>query len=115
MEYADFVYYRDTYHGDVIQDPDAFQMVSVLAGAYLDRYTVGKIAEVSNAVKNAFCAAAEVFFQQAAASSSRIAGESVGNHSVTYSVRSDSDWETLLSRKVRMFLAPTGLLYGGLR
>ncbi len=42
MEYADFVYYRDTYHGDVIQDPDAFQRVSVLAGAYLDRERLPK-------------------------------------------------------------------------
>lgn len=117
MGYATYDYYRTTFMGSVIKDCATFDSVLVEAEAYIDRITHGNIKEVSDAVRNATCAVAEIICKQAQDEEATVASESVGNHSRTYTVvkKSAADREAEKHRKAALFLARTGLLYGGLK
>lgn len=118
MIYADFNYYKDSFHGKAVPDQESFNSAAVEAGAYLDRFTFGKKIRDMEPVKNAFCAVAEVVYRQTKAENTGVvSGESVGNHSVSYAVsaKSSQDWATEKARCLQLYLANTSLLYGGLR
>lgn len=118
MIYADFNYYKDFFYGKAIPNQESFDSAAVEAGAYLDRFTFGKTIRDMEPVKNAFCAVAEVVYRQTEAENTGVvSGESVGNHSVSYAVsaKSSRDWAEEKARCLRLYLANTGVLYGGLR
>lgn len=121
--YADYNFYITDYKGSVIPDAPSYDRVSIEASAYLDYITHNHISEelpvaVMAKVKNAQCAIAEVCYKQAQDEIAKVvSSESVGNHSVTYSVTKadyrQREREKYLEAKV--YLHGTGLLYGGLR
>ncbi len=85
--YAAYDFYRDSYGGSQIL-PDDWPLLARQVDAYIDLVTYGRLqrgAPVTDAVRMAACAAAEV--QQAQQKAGRTAGvqsESVGSQSVTY-------------------------------
>lgn len=62
MEYADYAYYTDSYHGSAVTEQE-WPRLSIQASAYLDMITMGRIQrlkEIPDAVKNAVCAVVEI-------------------------------------------------------
>lgn len=97
MIYADYEFYTATYGGDQIKEAD-WTKTAREASAYLDQLTFGRLQghpeRVTEEVKMAVCAAADVVGRYGAAAVSSapgIASESVGGQSVTY--RSSSEQE----------------------
>lgn len=95
MIYADYEFYTATYGGDQIKEAD-WTKTAREASAYLDQLTFGRLQghpeRVTEEVKMAVCAAADVVGRYGAAAVSSapgIASESVGGQSVTY--RSNSE------------------------
>ena len=61
MVYADYVFYRDTYHGSAV-DEDAFPVLSREASLFIDQLTYNRLNQgwqVTDAVKMATCAVTE--------------------------------------------------------
>lgn len=87
--YADYAFYVEIFGGELIQSLD-WPAVSRRADAYLDRLTYNRLRNddaVTNAVRMAACAVAEVIQRQNQAQGANPAGvksESVGGQSVTY-------------------------------
>lgn len=117
MGFVTFDYYRATYKGTVITDQAAFDGVLVEAEAYINQITRGNIKEVSDAVRNATCAVAEIIWKQAQDETATVSSESVGNHSRSYTVtkKTTAEREGEKFRKAALFLSRTGLLYRGLK
>ena len=116
MAYVTYEWYSDTFKGKAIPDAAAFDGVIVEAEAYINYITRGKITEPTEEVKNAICAVAEVIYNQAHDDAPTVSGESVGNHSKSYTKKtfSTAEREAEKVRKARLYLSRTGLLYGGL-
>ena len=121
--YADYNFYITDYKGSIIPDASTYDSLCVEAGAYLAYITHNHISEdlsvaVMERVKKAQCAIAEVCYKQAQDETAKVvSSESVGNHSVSYSV-TKADYkqrEREKYLKARVYLHGTGLLYGGLR
>ena len=114
MIQTDYNFYKETFKGVVIPDETAFNSSVNEAIAYIDRMTRGKcekLASIPIGVDMAVCAVAEIIYNE---SKSTVTSESVGNHSKTYAVTSQADREREKIRKARVYLARTGLLYGGM-
>lgn len=115
---ADYIYYVDEFHGRRIPDQTAFDALSTEASAYLDAYLIGRRVSVSDPIRNAYCAVCDVLYEQQQAKREKVvASESVGNHSVSFHVaqKTDHDWDLEKAKVIRLYLRPTGLLFGGLR
>ena len=122
--YAEYDFYRNDYKGSVIPDATAYDGVAVEASAYLDYITQNRIkgeelpSAVADKVKLAQCAIADVCYKQSQDDVvNAVASESVGNHSVTYSVSKVGFRQRELEKysKAKIYLHGTGLLYRGLR
>lgn len=114
MIHTDYLFYIGTYKGEVIPDETAFNSSVNEAIAYIDRLTRGKcntLASIPDGVNMAVCAVAEIIYNE---SKGIVTSESVGNHSKSYAVTSQADRERDKIRKARIYLARTGLLYGGM-
>lgn len=114
--YADFAYYSENYFGKLIPQAE-FNRSALLASAYLDQLTLGRITEVTDTVKNACCACAEIFYSDYSASetSGNIESEKIGDYSITYKSSESSDVRSAkLISTAKMFLSGTGLLYRGI-
>lgn len=128
--YADYDYYRAQFGGTAVPAED-FPAYAARASRRVDAITLRRTAAltyISDAVKNAVCAVADVLYkadQDAAAKAAvgRKAGETVGSYSVTYQSNEgyysqrESDTQRLAAETLlaaRMHLAPTGLLYMGM-
>ncbi|MCM1024416.1 MAG: hypothetical protein NC395_10215 [Prevotella sp.] len=119
MIYADFQYYKDFFKGKLIPAED-FDHAAIPATQYINNVTFGRIgSNVTDAVKNACCAAAEIYYRcdmsEAALEAAGKSSEKTGDHSVTYA-KSDfsySSKDKQLSKAVRLWLGSTGLLYRG--
>lgn len=87
--YADYAFYVETFGGELIQSLD-WPAVSRRADAHLDRLTYNRLRNddaVTDAVRMAACAVAEVIQRQNQAQGANPAGaksESVGGQSITY-------------------------------
>lgn len=120
MIYADYRYYRDEFHGKLIPEAD-FDRAAMSAAQYIDNVTFGRIgSDVTDAVKNACCAAAEIYYKcdmsEAALEAAGKSAEKTGDYSVTYA-KSDfsySSRDKQLSSAVRLWLGSTGLMFRGL-
>lgn len=118
MGYATFDYYRTVFLGEEITDDVTFARAEREASAYIDRITHGNASgNITDAVKDATCAVAEVVAKQAHDEESTVSGESVGNHSRSYTKvsvsREEREREKL--QMAELYLSRTGLLYRGLR
>lgn len=91
MVYADYVFYRDTYHGSAV-DEDAFPVLSREASLFIDQLTYNRLNQgwqVTDAVMMATCAVADVIQEhkdalKAAKTAAGVKSESVGSWSVAY-------------------------------
>ncbi len=132
--YADFAYYRDTFHGTSVSE-EKFAGLAVRASSYLDYFTMGRAVDNPqlNALKRACCALVEQYAQidtmvQKArecvceVASGAKKSESVGSYSVTYqdaekmatyAKNCAKELEKELPDIVRMYLRGTNLLYRG--
>lgn len=87
--YADYAFYQGAYHGALIT-AEEWPRLCTEASAYVDKITYGRLKrgwEVTDAVRMATCAVAEVIQQQAGTQAARAAGvkaENVDGYSVTY-------------------------------
>ena len=117
MAYVTYDWYKTEFKGKVIPDADAFEGVIIEAEAYISYITRGKTTNPSDDVKKATCAVAEVIYNQAHDHAPTVSGESVGNHSKSYTTKtvSTAEREAEKARKAKLYLSGTGLLYGGLR
>lgn len=117
MIYADYQYYKDGFHGSLIPEK-SFERNALQASQYIDNVTFGRIgSNVTEAVKNACCAVAEVYYSgdisQRAASG--ITSEKVDDYSVSYSAAENSDAQAERLRSAAgLWLGSTGLLYRGI-
>lgn len=115
MIHTDYNFYTDIFRGSVIPNETAFNSSVIEAIAYIDRFTRGKannLASIPDGVNMAVCAVAEIIYTES--TSKDITSESVGNHSRTYAITSKTEREREKIRKARLYLARTGLLYGGM-
>lgn len=105
--YADFTYYKNSFHGMKIPDSDSFTSVAAGGAAALDRLTFGRLTQDTPGAADAMCAVCETLYTRA--SRDGIASESVDGYSVSYQ---EEGLSAALRRAVRMYLAPK-LLYRG--
>lgn len=114
MAYVDYEYYQYTYGGTLTET--AFNSVRAQAEAQVDYFTMNKIVNATDAVKNATCACIDILNRRIE-SNSVVSSESVGNHSRTYavSVKTDADYKREMYDVCMLFLKNSGLMYRGLK
>ena len=119
MSYADYNFYVNDFHGDVIAGED-FDKYASRASDYLDYITMGKAQsydDTNDALAKACCAVAEQIdlADSVGVAAGMVASETVGSHSVSY--RSGAEMKASLDASMlnaaQMYLLPTGLLYRG--
>lgn len=117
MATVTFEWYYNDFYGRTIPNDDDFYSALPEAEAYIKQITGGKATEATEEVKKAICAVAEVIYKQAHDDDATVSGESVGNHSKSYTKKtvSTAEREAEKAKKARIYLAGTGLLYRGLR
>jgi len=119
--YADREYYWNTYKGKDISDADIDRLLA-RASERLDCITFSRISTVTDAVRNACCAMAEVLsaeeLQTKASDGREIASESNDGYSVSYVNSGNAEaHDQLLERRLYkaafLYLSQTGLMdYG---
>ena len=121
--YADYAFYTTEYKGSAIPDT-AFEAIERGASAYINYITHNRINEIElpewvmKRVKMATCAVAEICYKQTTDEEiPTVSSESVGNHSISYSVSKKGFDERQREKFVnaKTYLHGTGLMYGGLR
>lgn len=101
--YADYEYYTTEYGGTAI--PQAhFGNLALRATAKIDEYTLGRITEATEAIKNATCHVAEIMLQ------GDVTSESFADGSRSYG---NKTMEQKCYEAAQMWLQRTGLLYAG--
>lgn len=135
--YADYEYYKNTYFGTAIKEPD-FPRLATRASTFMDYYTRGRVGEKAelDAVKMCCCDLAEQYqvIEQAQTLTQRslaysmestgpeASSESVGSWSKSYRSGGESaaaynaaagNGKQMLASIVKQYLAGTGLLYRG--
>ena len=116
--YATYVFYKNTYKGVLIPDEDTFKRLVFGASAYIKSITFKNIDDYNydESVQYATCSVAEVLYEQETIDKNDISSESVGNHSRTFgnAKKSAKDRKKEMYENAKLYLAHTGLLYGGL-
>ena len=116
MIYADYSYYKDKFHGKLVPE-ESFERNALQASQYIDNVTFGRIgSDVTDAVKNACCALAEIYYSGTVSprAASGVTSEKVGDHSVSYAAAENaSTQQKRLRSAVKLWLGATGLLYRG--
>lgn len=115
--YVDFAYYSEDYAGRVIPE-ESFENYAVSASKYIDYITMYKVqsGSVIDAVKDAVCAVAEVYFTEGQKPDREIKSENTDGYSVSYVVEGkDGQSRDVAARKKAYraaypYLAFTGLL-----
>lgn len=119
----DYEFYKTVYMGRVIPDESTFNSIVIGAEAYVNSLIISRENLVHEAVENkvnmAICAICDIDYAVIDVDENQklLSGESVGNHSVSYSVsrKTNEQRESERRNKVLIFLRGTGLLYGGLK
>lgn len=119
MSYADYSYYKDEFHGNIVPEK-SFERNALQASQYIDNVTFGRASTASEgtltAVKNACCALAEIYYSGTVSprAASGVTSEKVGDHSVSYAAAENvSTQQKRLRSAVKLWLGATGLLYRG--
>lgn len=116
--YATYEYYQKDFGGTAIV-ADRFQVCAAWASRLVDRITFGRVARMAEAerpdfVRDAVCAAAEVYLSGMDAAEKSVKSESNDGYSVTYA---DAKTLSSVSKEARsaamMYLANSGLVYRG--
>lgn len=116
-QYADYDYYLNEYlHGGDAMSKEHFDFFAVKASKVIERHTLSRIEEVTEAIKSCCCELAECM--QAESRADKHCGktsESVGSYSVSYASAVDRNRESQQehSRILHLWLGDTGLLYRG--
>lgn len=116
--YADYGYYCNEYFGTLIPK-EKYNKAAMQATQQVNKATFGRIKEVTDIVKNACCAAAEEIYsadQAKSQKSSKVASETVGNHSVTYNTGVTTTVEECneaIYNAIKLWLGDSGLMYRG--
>lgn len=122
MQYSTYQFYRDTFHGTVITDEDAFSRCELMARYTVDRITFGRlkresyssVEDVPEVVQLAVCAAAEYAKQADETGGRMIASETTSKHSVSYADTSAGGTvESEMALRAMKFLAGTPWVYRG--
>lgn len=121
MSYATYEFYVQTYKGNLLSTED-FDNLSPEASAYVDLVTFDQASTVVDTgtdtttiekIEKATCAIAEELYRQGLSLNGAISSESVGQHSVSYKQMSQKDGEAKKYRLAKLWLASSGLMYGG--
>lgn len=119
--YADYDFYTGTFKGTAIATESEFTRLAIQATAEIDAQTLGRAAPVVEAdtdadtiaaIQMAMCAVAEEL--QTQEQGGQIQSERVGQHSVTYNVRSALSDEARIAKAAKRWLWATDLMYRGL-
>lgn len=121
--YADYVFYSDTYQGEM--DESDFERNALSASQYIRYLTHGRSdGYEGDELKYAVCEAADILYasyQKIADGTGEKKSENTDGYSVSYvtQARDGETIEELANRKmtgaIRKWLLPTGLLYAGVR
>lgn len=111
--YADYAYYRDTYHGAMAEGD--FLRLSRAASAHIDALTFGRAASVADEgtkakLKDACCAVADVLLAEE--QGGEVASATNDGYSETY-VTSGKSAARRRYEAAALYLANTGLMYAG--
>lgn len=115
--YADFEYYKNSFHGTEITE-EGFPHYAERASEYIEYITRGKATEI-DAVKKATCAIADHYYIASKANDTTMNGakasETVGSWSVSYrdTTQLSASIESGAYAIATRYLAHTGLLYRG--
>lgn len=111
--YVDYAYYTAHFEGKLIPENE-FHSLARENSRLLDQYTLGKITEVTDLIKNTVCELCEE--EYFSIHDQQITSESVGSGgvSVSYSSVKTADVEISKDRIIRRNLSGTGLLYRGI-
>ena len=117
--YADYVFYRDTYHGSAV-DEDAFAALERQASLFIDRITFNWLHQgrpVTDAVKMAACAVVDALKEhedarQEAVTAAGVKSENTDGYSVSYQNADDirAAVESAMLEAARPYLIYTGLM-----
>lgn len=120
MPYADFAYYIEQYHGNKITDDGAFSEAAMEASLYLREITHNRIVEITDDVRNAACAVADIYFCDCVKlddmGGREVKSETTDGYSISYVTegKDGESRESVLHRKMylvaRKHLIHTGLL-----
>lgn len=118
---TDYLFYKTKFLGNIINDGNEFDACAVRALADIDSYTLGKASKNIDvdAVNMCVCAVAEQHFlirnAGTKSASGELKSETVGSYSRSYQTSSDaiSQARAEIRHAITQYLAPTGLLYGG--
>ena len=107
--YADFVFYKNEYHGAMGQAD--YDRLSHEAAAHVDTLTFGRAAAATEqhafAVKNACCAVADVLLSRE--SGAEVASETLGKWSRTFATTPRTTAQRIYEAAAR-YLAMTGMM-----
>lgn len=113
-----YEFYIGEYRGTKIPSVTDFKGVLTEATAYVDGYVLNRdnlaYRQIEERYNCAICAVAEVIYEQSTAAAQK-QSETVGNHSVTYRVKSANEYTAEKRSKVMTYLGGTGLMYSVLR
>ena len=116
--YTNYTFYKNKYKGNFIPDENTFNRLVIPASAYINQITFNNIDEndYDECVEYATCSVADVLYKQETIDENDISSESVGNHSRSFgsAKKSDEQREKEKYKVAKLYLAHTGLLYGGL-
>ena len=122
MLHSDFEFYIETFHGSVFKDVSEFTAAEVKASAFVDNFILNpealKIHASAERCRFAICAVAELVYNETKSATDtdlQIESETVGNHSVTYSVKSYDEIQKEKRNTALTYLRGTGPLYSALR
>lgn len=114
--YADYNYYTTQYYGDRIPE-DVFQRYARWSSALIDRLTSGRIRQmesVPDCVRDAMCAAADVYYLEKKKGENLIRSESNDGYSVSFG---DAGKEDVIvqqaAMEIRSYLGGSDLLFRG--
>lgn len=116
-----FQFYIEEYHG-TITEQNVFERLRIEAEAYVDALIANpenlQYKQIDRKRRLAVCAAVDCLYSaERAKEDSKVASESVGDHSISYrDLRSSSsDLKAKINSKIMMYLAGTGLCYSAMR
>lgn len=116
--YASYEYYAGEYGGSVIE-PKLFLRCATWASRLVDRLTFGRVEKINDSampdfVKDAVCAAAEIYSSKIKQTENDIQSENNDGYSVSYkTAKSNADMIDEAKNIISTYLSNTGLTYRG--
>lgn len=115
--YSDYEWYATQFGGNIITEERDYKHCAIWASALIDQITSGRVAhltEIPDFVKDAVCAASDIYFQYQRSANREAKSESNDGYSITYA---DTATERQIIAKaadvVKVYLSSTGLTYRG--